>query len=119
MLGVIAIPPTYLTGANPTGSEPWRYYWKYSLAIRSNSPPVLVTIPPTSRNAAAISWGNSLGPVTSLRLLSCPRQLGRWNVYAGGFYLHSAAGCVPVVFEVGRQAETLLFALSRRCRAGT
>jgi hypothetical protein len=119
VLGMIAVPPAYLPGANPTGSEPWRYYWKYSLAIRANSPAVIVTIPQASRYAAAISWGNGLGPLTSLRLLSCPRQLGSWNVYAGGFYLRSAAGCVPVVFAVGRRAVTLRFGLGRRCSAAT
>ena len=119
VLGVIAVPPAYLPGANPTGSAPWRYYWKYGLAIRASSPAVVVSVPPASRHDAAISWGNGLGPVMSLRLLPCPRQLGHWNVYAGGFYLRSAAGCVPVVFEAGRRAVTLRFGLSRRCSAAT
>jgi hypothetical protein len=119
VLGVIAVPPSYLPGAYPTGSTPWRYYWKYGLAIRANSPAVLITIPRASRYSAAISWGNGLGPLASLRLLSCPRQLGSWNVYAGGFYLRSASGCVPVVFGVGRRTVTLRFALSRRCSAAT
>jgi hypothetical protein len=119
VLGAVAVRPAYLPEANPTGSAPWRHYWKYSLAIRAGSPVVVVTIPQASRHDAAISWGNGLGPVTSLRLLTCPRQLGRWNVYAGGFYLHSAAGCLPVVFAVGRRALTLRFGLSRHCSAVT
>jgi hypothetical protein len=116
VLGVIAVPPAYLPGAGaPNGSDPWRYYWKYGLAIRANSPAVVITVPQASRSGAAISWGNGLGPLTSLRLLTCPRQLGSWNVYAGGFYTRSAAGCVPVVFAVGRRAVTLQFALGRHC----
>ena len=51
--------------------------------------------------------GNNPGVVSSLRLLSCPRQLGAWNAYAGGFDLRSPSGCVPLVFHIGRQTATL------------
>src|ERR1017187_4992217 len=82
--------------------------------------PVLITVPETGRRRAGIGWGNNLGAVSSLRLLSCPRQLGAWNVYAGGFYLRSPSGCVRLVFHIGRQTVTLSFAIgSGNCGSAT
>ena len=49
-------------------------------AGRVGSPAVLITVPETWRHRAGIGWGNNTGVVSSLRLLSCPRQLGAWNV---------------------------------------
>ena len=115
VLGVIQVPPAELSAAVPTGSEPWSYLRKYGLAIRPNSPAVLVTVPPAWRHAAAIVWGSDAGPFSSLRLLSCPAEVGPWNAYAGGFYLHSSSGCVPLVFKVGRRTVTLQFAIGRKC----
>jgi hypothetical protein len=115
VLGVIQVPPAHLSAAVPTGSEPWSYFRKYGLAIRANSPAVLVTVPPAWRHAAAIVWGNNAGPFSSLRLLRCPAQVGPWNAYAGGFYLHSSSGCVPLVVQVGRRTVTLQFAIGRKC----
>jgi hypothetical protein len=115
VLGVLAVPPARLPRAVPTGSTPWRYFRKYGLAIRANSPAVLITIPAAWRHRAAISWGNNTGAVSSLRLLRCPRQLGAWNGYAGGFYLRSASGCVPVLVEIGWRTATLRFAIGRSC----
>jgi hypothetical protein len=81
---------------------------------------VLITVPLAWRHRAAIGWGNNIGGVSSLRLVSCPRQLGPWNAYAGGFYLPSASGCVPLVFTVGHQTETLSFAIGNgRCGSAT
>ena len=115
LFGVLAVPPAHLERAAPTGTRPWGYFTKYGLAIRANSPAVLVTIPEAWRHRAAITWGNNIGAVSSLRLLSCPPQVGAWNAYAGGFYLRSASGCVPLVFEIGRRTATLRFALGRSC----
>jgi hypothetical protein len=119
LFGVLAVPPAVLPGrGGPTGAVPWRYFWKYGLVIRADSPAVLVTIPGAARHRAAIAWG-SVGPASSLRLLSCRQQLGPWKGYAGGFYLTSASGCVPVTFAVGRRSVTLVFAVNRRCSAAT
>ncbi len=93
---------------------------EYGIAIRAGSPAVLITVPETWRHRAGIGWGNNLGVVSSLRLLSCPRQLGAWNVYAGGFYLRSPSGCVPLVFHIGRQTATLTFAIGNdNCGSAT
>jgi hypothetical protein len=121
LFGVVAVPPARLTRAVPTGSNPWRYYRKYGLTIRAESSAVLVTVPRTSRQTAAISWGSYLGPVSSLRILSCPAQSGLqpWNTYPGGFYLRSATDCVPLIFQVGRRAIMLRFAVGRSCGPAT
>jgi hypothetical protein len=116
LFAVLTVPPAHLPRAAPTGTGPWGYFAKFGPALRANSPAVLVTIPAAWRHRAAIAWGN-VGPVSSLRLLGCPRQLGAWNGYAGGFYLRSASGCVPVVFGIGRRTATLRFAIGRGCRS--
>jgi hypothetical protein len=111
VLGVLAAPPARLEHAAPTATRPWAYFAKYGLAIRAGSPAVLITVPDAWRHRAGIGWGNDSGVVSSLRLLSCPRQLGAWNAYAGGFYLRSPSGCVPLVFHIGRQTAALSFAI--------
>jgi hypothetical protein len=111
VLGVLAAPPANLEHAAPTGTRPWAYFAKYGIAIRADSPVVLITVPEAWRHRAAVGWGNDIGGVSSLRLLSCPPQAGAWNAYAGGFYLRSASGCVPLVFEIGRETATLRFAI--------
>ena len=120
VLGVLAAPPAHLETVAPTGSSPWAYFAKFGIAIRADSPAVLITVPEAWRHRAAIGWGNKIGGVSSLRVLSCPRQMGSWNAYAGGFYLRSASGCVPLVFRIGRQSATLSFAIgSGTCGAAT
>lgn len=74
---------------------------------------MLITVPQPWRNRAGIGWGNNLGPVSSLRLLSCPQQTGAWNAYAGGFYLRSPFGCVPLTFHIGRHTAALRFAIGK------
>jgi hypothetical protein len=111
VLGVLAAPPARLEHAAPTATRPWAYFAKYGIAIRAGSPAVLITVPAAWRHRAGIGWGNNTGVVSSLRLLSCPRQLGAWNAYAGGFYLRSPSGCVPLVFHIGRQTAALSFAI--------
>ena len=111
VLGVLAAPPAHIERPAPTATQPWAYFAKYGIAIRADSPAVLITVPEAWRHRAGIGWGNNSGVVSSLRLLSCPRQLGAWNAYAGGFYLRSASGCVPLIFHIGRQTATLSFAI--------
>ena len=120
VLGVLAAPPARLEQAAPTATRPWAYFAKYGIAIRAGSPAVLITVPQAWRHRAGIGWGNNVGVVSSLRLLSCPRQLGAWNAYAGGFYLRSPSGCVLLVFHIGRQTTTLRFAIGKgSCNSAT
>jgi len=111
VLGVLAAPPAHLEHAAPTATRPWGYFAKYGIAIRAGSPAVLISVPVLWRHRAGIGWGSNTGVASSLRLLSCPRQLGAWNAYAGGFYLRSPSGCVRLVFQIGRQTTTLSFAI--------
>lgn len=120
VLGVLAVPPARVEAGAPTGTLPWAYFSKWGIAIRAGSPAVLITVPQAWRHRAAVGWGNSASGVNSLRLLSCPGQTGAWNAYAGGFFLRSASGCVPLVVEIGRQTTTLSFAVGNAsCRAAT
>jgi len=120
VLGMLAAPPAHLEHAAPTATRPWAYFAKYGINIRADSPAVLITVPEAWRHRAAIGWGNNIGAVSSLRLLSCPRQIGAWNGYPGGFYLRSASGCVPLVFNIGRRTATLSFAIgSGSCGSAT
>jgi hypothetical protein len=105
------VPPADLEPGAPTAARPWAYFSKYGIAVRADSPAVLIAVPREWQDRAAIGWGVNIGAVSSVRLLSCPRQVGPWNAYAGGFYLRSASGCVPLVFEVGRQTATLRFVI--------
>jgi hypothetical protein len=70
VLGVLAAPPARLEQAAPTATRPWAYFAKYGIAIRAGSPAVLITVPQAWRHRAGIGWGNNLGVVSSLRLLS-------------------------------------------------
>jgi hypothetical protein len=120
VLGVLAVPPARLEQAAPTAARPWAYFAKWGIAVRAGSPAVLITVPQTWRRRAAIGWGNNTFAVSSLRLLRCPRQLGAWDVYAGGFYLRSPSGCVPLAVHVGRQTATLSFTIgSGSCGSAT
>src|SRR5690348_530801 len=117
VLGVLSVPPAHLPPALPSGLGSWRYFRKWGLGVRAGSPAVLVSVPRAWRYRAAISWGNNIGIANSIRVLSCPRQAGAWNRYAGGFYLRSASACVPLVFQVGRQSMTRTFGIGRSCRS--
>jgi len=115
VLGLLAVPPAYLPPAVPTGTGPWRYFRKYGLTIRAGSPAVVVSVPSAWRRRVAIVWGSNTGGVSSLRLLSCRRQVGAWNGYAGGFYLQVPSACVPLVFQFGRRTMTIRFGIGRSC----
>src|SRR5690348_12632883 len=115
VLGVVSVPPAYLPPAVPSGLRSWRYFRKFGLGVRAGSPAVVVSVPRAWRYRAAISWGSNPGIASSVRVLSCPRQAGAWNRYAGGFYLRSPSACVPLVFQVGRQSVTRNFGIGRNC----
>jgi hypothetical protein len=120
VLGVLAVPPAHVEAGAATGDRPWAYFSKFGIAVRARSPAVLITVPRAWRHRAAIGWGNNASGVSSLRMLSCPQQLAPWNGYAGGFFLRSASGCVPLIFEIGRQTATLSFAIgSASCGSAT
>jgi hypothetical protein len=116
VFGVVSVPPFHLPQRPVQVREgPWHYWNKAGLFIRAGSPPVVITVPQSWRHRAAITWGNNVGIVSTLRLVSCPQPRGTWNAYAGGFYLRSAAACVPLVFRVGQQSRSVRFGIGRHC----
>jgi hypothetical protein len=117
LFGAVAVPPAYLPHVVKVGGR-WPYWHKWGLSIRGGSPPLLITVPPAWRQRAAFTWGNDVGTVTgTLRLPSCPAPRGKWNGFAGGFYLRSRAACVPLVFRLGRLTRIARFGVGRRCGA--
>ena len=117
VLGAVSVPPAYRPQVVPTGLQRWRFSSKVGLVIRAGRGVVSVSVPRVWRKRAAITWGNSTGIVSSLRIARCSvREPGKpWNAYAGGFYLRSRAACVPLVFSIGQQRTTVRFGVGRRC----
>lgn len=116
VLGVVAVPPTYLPQTVTTGGTQWPYWSKAGLVVRADSPPVLVTVPARWRRQVAIGWGQGAQGAV-LRFESCApsSSLGEWNPYTGGFLLKAAAACVPLTFTVARRSATVRFGVGKRC----
>jgi hypothetical protein len=119
VLGVVSVPPAYVSQVFPTQDKllrPWRFFSKAGLSIRAGSPAVSVSVPKTWQSRAAITWGSSTGNVSALRLAGCPTStLGAWVGYPGGFLLRASSACVPLVFRVGHLSATVHFGIGRRC----
>lgn len=115
VLGVVSVPPARLIQVVPSQSRPWTYWRKAGLVVRAGAPPVTVSVPSAWRSRAAITWGNSTGIVSTLRIASCPGAAGAWNAYAGGFYLRSRSACVPLRFGVPGRSSVVRFDLGRAC----
>jgi hypothetical protein len=115
VLRSLSLPPAYLRQVVPTHEKRWAYWRKAGLVVRAGAAAVTVTVPRAWRGRAAITWGNRGGPVSSLRIAGCdgPKTVG--HAYAGGFYLHARAACVPIRFQVGARGVTVHFGLGRHC----
>lgn len=116
VLDAVSVPPAYLQQVVATKQRPWRYWRKAGLVLRGNGGPVTITVPSRWRRRAAITWGNSGGPVGSLRIAGCPGSRHLGNAYAGGFYLRSPSACLPLIFTIGARSATVRFGIGRRCR---
>jgi hypothetical protein len=121
VLGVVSVPPAYLRQVIPTKNKPWAYWRKAGLVVRADAARVSVSVPKAWRNRVAITWGNTTGIVSSLRIAPCsspaaPAQPNVGNAYAGGFYLRSRSGCVPLIFGVGKRRATIRFGLGLPCK---
>ena len=121
VLGVISLGPDVLQPPVPVHQGWWRYWQKHGLWIWTGHQAVTITLPKAWRNRAAITWGENVGIVSTLRLpgtlLSpgCPADPLKWNGYAGGFYLRSSSACVPLVFGLGRRSAVVRVGVGRRC----
>ena len=115
VLGTVSVPPAYLPQVGPSRNKAWPFFMKSGLAVRGDSPAVVVSVTKAWRRRAAITWGDS-AIVSALRIVPCPADPPKvWNAYAGGFYLRSRSACVPLIFRVGRRERTVRFGLARRC----
>jgi hypothetical protein len=123
VLGVVAVPPAYMQQVVSSGQKLWPYWHKQGLVIRASGESVTVTVPKLWRKRAAITWGNSGRPVSSLRIKGCGTSRAIGHAYAGGFLLRSPSACVPLVFAVGTLSVMVRFgsargALSSHARVG-
>lgn len=99
--------------SRPSGAEPFVFFAKTGIAIRSGSE-ALVEVPTYWRNRAAIEWGDS-GNASRIRFPPC-RNGHKWITYAGGFHFRDKTGaCVPLRVTVGVRTKTLRFSAGRRC----
>src|SRR3954447_15721159 len=117
VLGVVAVPPAFMRQVVPTRQMPWAYWRKQGLVVSASGKALTVTVPRTWRRRAAITWGNGIRPVSSLRIEGCHTSAGIGYAYGGGFLLRSASACVPAIFSVGSRTATVRFGLGRRCHA--
>jgi len=115
VLEAVSVPPAYMQQIS--GPEPgrWPYFRKSGMVVKAGAGPITISVAPAWRSRAAISWGNGgHGPFTSIRLARCAAGTGGY-AYAGGFFLHAASACVPLVFRLGARSETVRFGVGRRC----
>lgn len=115
VLGRISVQTGYLGMPVPvTGNEPWRYWQKRGILILAGTGPVSVSVPPSWRQQAAVTYGTE-GIASSLVLTACRQPAGVWAGYAGGIYLRTATSCVPLVFAIGNRSITVRFSVAGRC----
>jgi hypothetical protein len=115
VLGRIAINPSRSYQPVPVrDTGRWRYWQKRPILIRANTGPISVSIPPSWRGRAAITYGTA--PIgRSLVLISCQKPRGVWDAYAGGIYLRALAACVPLIFRLGNRSTTVRLNMAGRC----
>jgi hypothetical protein len=116
VLGVVSVPPAYISQVVHLRDGAWPYWEKAGLVVRAGRGPVTVSVPRAWRRRAAITWGGNTGIVNSLRIARCGSDASRGNAYAGGFYLRSRSACLPLVFRAGSHSTTIRFGLGRRCQ---
>lgn len=116
VLGAASVPPAYLAQVVATHDQPWRYWRKAGLVIRSGSEHVTLSVPKEWRSRAAIVWGNGGdGVFSSVRVTGCGSNPHAGNAYPGGFYLRSSSACLPLIVRVGIRSATVRFGIGRRC----
>ena len=115
VLKKVMVMPTSPQPATSAGPGRWAYFSKTDVLIRAGTGPVSVSVPPSWRGRAAITWG-SVGQVESLTLTACARPGDGWDVFAGGLYVRTNKACVPVRFRLGGHTDTVIYDIGRDCR---
>jgi hypothetical protein len=120
VLGVVSVSAAHLRQVVATHIRPWAYWRKAGLSVHAGQGPVSASVATAWRSRVAITWGNNVGPVSSLRIARCTVQWpGKaWNGYAGGFFLRSRSACVPLSVRVAERSRIVRFGIGRKCRAG-
>jgi len=111
----VMVMPTSPQPAASAGQGKWAYFSKTAVLIRAGTGPVSVSVPPSWRGRAAITWG-SAGQVESLTLTACAQPGDVWDVFAGGLYLRTNKACVPVQFRLGGHTDTVIYSVGRDCQ---
>jgi hypothetical protein len=119
VLGTVSAPGRQLPQSAETGAPTWTHFSKWGLVVRGGAgPAVRVSVPRAWRNRLAISWGNAQHDRVfhTLRFPRCGADPRRGHAYAGGFFLRSKGGCVPLRFSVGARSALVRFGIVQRCR---
>ena len=116
VLRVISVPTENRPeAARPSGKKGWPYFAELGLVVRTDVPPVEISVPEDWRERVAISWG-SAAIAPALRVASCPSYGLPWNAFDGGLYLQARTGCVPLRFRVGGRSATVRFGFGTKCK---
>jgi hypothetical protein len=115
VLGSFGAPPQRIQRAANGQGNGWQYFAKTGVEVKAGSLPVTVSIAPAIRHQAAISWGNALPIVQTVRFTSCRATATRWDAYAGGLFLRSRTACIPLVVKVGSRSKTVRVGIGKSC----
>jgi hypothetical protein len=115
VLGSFGAPPSRIQRAANGQGNGWQYFAKTGVEVKAGVGPVTVSVAPAIRHRAAISWGNALPIVQTVRFTSCRATATRWDAYAGGFFLRSRTACVTLVVRVGSRSRTIRVGIGERC----
>ena len=92
--------------------DAFRLWSKSGLVVVEGAAPVVISVPPTWRARAAITWSNrGLGETSSERVQSCPGH--GWLAYPGGFFAQ-AKGCIPIDVTVGARHRRVWIRMGSR-----
>jgi hypothetical protein len=119
VLGRLEVPFVRLQRPAATAQRRWPYFSKFGLVVQAGRTPLTVSVPSRWSHRAAISWGNGLPTVQTLRIAGCAPSPHRWNAYAGGVFTRNPTACVPLIFEVDGRSQTVKFGLGRSCAGKT
>lgn len=108
-------PAVYESGRGHDVQQGWSWYAKEALFLRDGGPSVTLTVGPSSRGSAGITWGSST-IAESLRVSACPAVTAGTSGWSGGFYFHTNKPiCVPVDVSTGGRSKRIWFGFERKC----
>jgi hypothetical protein len=113
--GSFAGPPRRLQRPAQAADESWPYFAKSGVEVRAGSGPVTVSVSRNFQDQAAISWGNGLAVVETVRFRRCRAAPDRWNAYAGGLFTRPRSACVPLVIRIGSRSKTVHAGVGQSC----